>query len=183
MSRWFWYFIFYSLCGCGLEKLFAYVIHSVRQKRKCFLLLPLCPVYGLAMCLLLAAVPWDANFWVLAAAGGAACTAVEYAVHLFYDKVFGVRFWDYSELPGHISGRVCPQFAAVWGLLSGWTVRYVQPVADALAAAVPAGATFVLWVLFAADCVCSAALLWRHHDIGLLSLEAVWASSQSRTSR
>ena len=48
MSRWFLYIFFYSLAGYGLEKVFARAVRSEHQIRKCFLLLPLCPVYGLS---------------------------------------------------------------------------------------------------------------------------------------
>jgi len=182
MARWFWYFFIYSLGGCGLEKLFALAIRSQRQQRKCFLLLPLCPVYGVAMVAVLAAAPDGAGFWVLAALGGMICTAVEFAVHWFYEKVFGVWFWDYSELPGHINGRICPQFAAAWGVLSAWAVGRLQPLVELAVAGIPPAVTFAAWEVFAVDCVCSAALLWRRHDIGLLSLPAVWASSHESTS-
>ena len=44
-----WYFWIYSFLGYLLEKLFAKVTRAEQQGRKCFLLLPLCPVYGLGM--------------------------------------------------------------------------------------------------------------------------------------
>ena len=43
---WFWLFVFYSFGGYLLEKAFAAATASPQQVRKCFLLLPLCPVYG-----------------------------------------------------------------------------------------------------------------------------------------
>ena len=49
MSRWFLYFLTYSFLGYCLEKLFARAVRSPERVRKCLLLLPLCPVYGLAM--------------------------------------------------------------------------------------------------------------------------------------
>ena len=57
MSQWLVWFFFYSFLGYGLEKLHARLFRSPRQVRKCFLLLPLCPVYGLAMTALLALAP------------------------------------------------------------------------------------------------------------------------------
>ena len=45
----FWLVLFYSFAGYLLEKLFAYVTRAQHRVRKCCLLLPLCPVYGLAM--------------------------------------------------------------------------------------------------------------------------------------
>ena len=113
MSRWFVYFLFYSLGGYGLEKLHARFSHSPRQVRKCFLLLPLCPVYGLAMTALLALAPENLGFVPLMILGGTVCTGVEFLVHLFYDKFLGVQFWDYRLMRGHVQGRICPQFAEI----------------------------------------------------------------------
>ena len=187
MSRWFFFFLFYSLGGYGLEKLFARAVHAEKQVRKCFLLLPLCPVYGLAMMALLALVPAGAGFWTTAALGAAVCTAVEYLVHLFYDKVFDAWFWDYRALPGHIRGRVCPQFSLAWGVLSALALQRVQPAAEILAVRTPPEVLLVLWVVLAADCLLTASLLLRFHDTELLTVRAVRAYtrsvSQSNTSR
>ncbi len=186
MSQWFLYFLFYSFAGYGLEKLHARLSRSPRQVRKCFLLLPLCPVYGLAMTALLALVPEEPGFLPLALLGGAVCTGVEYLVHLFYDKALGVWFWDYTAMRGQIRGRICPQFAVIWGVLSAAAVRIVQPGVQMLASAVPPWLTFLLWVALAADCVLSWSLLRQYRDTELLSLRAVFhqmrASSQSSTS-
>ena len=113
-------------------------------------------------------------------------TAAEYLVHLFYERAFAVHFWDYSQLPWHLRGRVCPQFSIVWGLLSAAGLRVIQPLLDRLAALVPPGVSFALWLVFAADCVLSGALLLERRDTQLLALRPglshIWASSQSRTS-
>lgn len=56
MFRWFWYFVFYSLCGFGCEVLFSRLTGG-RRDRKGMLLLPLCPVYGLGACAILLLPP------------------------------------------------------------------------------------------------------------------------------
>ncbi len=186
MSKWFIYFLFYSFAGYGLEKLHARLSHSPHQVRKCFLLLPLCPVYGLAMTAFLALAPEGAGIFSLIVLGGAVCTAVEYAVHLFYDKLFRVRFWDYTAMKGHLQGRICPHFALIWGVLSAVSIRWIHPFTAAAAQAVPPWIVFLLWVVLAADMVLSAALLWRFQDTEILSWRAAFrqarAVSQSSTS-
>lgn len=172
MSQWFVFFLFYSLAGYGLEKLHARLSHSPRQVRKCFLLLPLCPVYGLAMTALLALAPANIGFFPLMLLGGAVCTGIEYLVHLFYDKALGVRFWDYSPMRGHIQGRICPHFALIWGVLSAIAVRWVQPFAVLLARMTPAWVVFPLWMVLAADCVLSIALLRQYQDTEMLTISA-----------
>ena len=42
-----WYGLIYSVLGFFLEVAFARVTRAAKQDRKCHLLLPVCPVYGL----------------------------------------------------------------------------------------------------------------------------------------
>ena len=77
-----WWFWIYSFLGYLLEKGFAWMTCAEHQGRKCFLILPLCPVYGLGMlAVLMLPGEWQEG-WRLAVAGGLAATAVEYGVHL-----------------------------------------------------------------------------------------------------
>lgn len=186
MAQWFLYFLFYSFAGYLLEKAFARLIRSPNQVRKCFLLLPLCPVYGLAMTAVLAVIPEGSGPLRQIFLGGAICTAVEYLVHLFYERAFAVQFWNYSGLKGHIQGRICPQFALIWGILSAAAVWWIQPFAMRLAALAPPEVPYGLWLLLAADCVFTTALLRYCRDPEQLALRAAFAqiraSSQSDTS-
>lgn len=50
--EWFWYFLFYSFLGFLLEVGYAWWTGGPLD-RKCLLLLPLCPVYGLGACTVL----------------------------------------------------------------------------------------------------------------------------------
>lgn len=159
--RWLWYFIIYSFAGFLLEVSFAHLIGHPKRDRKCFLLLPLCPVYGLgALLILWAARPELGALWV-AAAGALAATAAELLMGLFYRFAIGVEFWDYAGLPGNVAGLVCPQFAAAWGLLALALVYRVHPLLAALTAELPARAAPPAAILLAADGAVSAAALRR----------------------
>jgi len=165
MARWLWYFWIYSFLGFLLEKGFAAATHAENQTRKCFLLLPLCPVYGLGMLAVLALPPaFQRGIW-LVLGGAAVTTAVEYGVHWLYETCLGVRFWDYSHVPGNVNGRVCLPFTLAWGLLTALAVWLVQPGVEALAAMVPAEATYLFLLVFTADAVCSARFLQVTHDV------------------
>ena len=155
-----WLFWTYSFLGYLLEKGYAAATASPRQTRKCFLLLPLCPVYGLGVLAVLN-LPSSLtdNFWSLALWGGLTATAVEYAIHLLYDRLLGVRFWDYSQVRWNIRGRVCPPFTLAWGLLTAAALPPLQAVLVPALSAVPPGVTYALLLLTTADGVVSAALL------------------------
>ena len=165
MDIWLWYFWIYSFLGYLVEKAFAAVTHASRRERKCFLLLPMCPVYGLGMAAVLALPEgWRQGIW-LAIAGGAVTTAVEYGVHWAYEALLGVRFWDYSQIPGNLKGRVCLPFSAAWGLLVMVAVLFLQPAVAALAAWIPTAVTYGFSLIFITDAICSARFLWVTHDV------------------
>lgn len=171
MADWLWYFWIYSFLGYCLEKAFAAATRSEHQARKCFLFLPLCPVYGLGMLAVLALPPELRRGLWLVLSGGLAATAVEYAVHWGYETLLGVRFWDYSHLPGNLRGRVCPAFTLAWGVLTAAAVWLLQPGIAALTARVPAAVTYLLLLVFTADAVCSARFLQVTGDVEGLRLD------------
>lgn len=174
---WLWLFCLYSFLGYLLEKAFAAATGSRHQVRKCFLLLPLCPVYGLAMLAVLH-LPADLRrgFFRLALYGGLTATAVEYAVHFLYDKLLGVMFWDYGSTHMDLNRRVCVPFAVIWGLLTAFSVRYVQPLLHPIAAHVPPWAGLTLLLLLVADSFFSVRLLRRTHNVDLLGIPNLLAA-------
>ena len=160
-----WYFWVYSFLGYLLEKAYAALTHGAHQRRRCFLLLPLCPVYGLGMLAVLALAPvWNDGPWLIVA-GGLAATAVEYGVHWAYETLLGVRFWDYSQVPGNLHGRVCLPFTLAWGVLSAAAVWWVQPWIEALVREIPPAVTYGCLMIFAADALLTARFLWVTHEV------------------
>ena len=160
-----WEFWTYSFLGYLLEKGFAAATHARQQTRKGFLLLPMCPVYGLAVTAVLALPPVLTDsfrgrfFW-----GGLTATAVEYAVHLAYDWLLHVRFWDYSEVPGNLRGRVCLPFSIIWGLLIALALPPLQSWLVPLLRQIPPLVTYTMLLLFTADAVLSVRILQQTRD-------------------
>ena len=167
---WFWLFILYSFGGYLLEKAFAAVTAAPLQVRKCFLLLPLCPVYGLGMlAVLILPAGLRESPWRLGISGALAVTAVEFAVHWLYEKLLGVRFWDYSPIKAGVAGRVSLPITAVWCVLVVLTMRFVHPRAAALAAVIPAWLSYAMLLLLTVDGFFSALVLRRSGDVELMS--------------
>ena len=159
--RWLWYFICYSFCGFLLEVSFARLTGCAKQDRKCLLLLPLCPVYGLGACLILLVAPLvPGPLWVLAA-GGLAATAAELAMGFFYRFGLGVSFWDYAGRRGSVAGLICPAFSLCWGALALALVYLVHPALAPLAARLPAELAPPALILLGADALVSCVALRR----------------------
>ncbi len=166
MSLWLWRFWIYSFLGCLLERAFAACTRSPRRRRRCFLLLPLCPVYGLGVLAVLA-LPRTLrdSFWDLAIWGGLVATAVEFGVHLFYERLLGVQFWDYRGVWGNWGGRICVPFSVAWSLLLALALPPAERLLTPLLSAIPPQATVLALLLFTADTVGSLWFLGRTHDV------------------
>ena len=158
----FWYFFFYSFLGFLLEVAYARLTHSPKPDRKCFLFLPLCPVYGLGALGILgvSAFLYDRPV-LMALGGGLAATAAEYLTGLFYERVLGVSFWDYSGLPGSIQGRVSLPFSLAWGALSLLLVYWVHPALVPWLEEIPLPVSQMALMTLVADSLLSALLLKR----------------------
>lgn len=166
----FWSFFFYGFAGFLLERAFARLTKARLQVRKGFLLLPLCPVYGLGMVVFLGVTePGEWGWWGLVLRGAILCTLVEYAVHLFYDRLLGVRFWDYEGVFANVWGRVCLPFSLAWGLLSAFSFVQIQPLVERWAALMPRWSALLMALVLAADCVLSWQVLRQGGDPELLS--------------
>ena len=154
-----WYFWIYSFLGYLLEKGFAKTTGARLQGRKCFLLLPLCPVYGLGMLAVLALPETLTRGVIGIIVCGVTATAVEYAVHWAYDTFGGVRFWDYSKVFGNLRGRICLLFSLIWGGLTVAAVRWIHPRVEHLAERTVPEVTYLCLMVFALDAFCSLRLL------------------------
>ena len=156
-----WYFVIYSFFGCLLEWSYARVTGG-KRRRRCFRVLPLCPVYGLGALAILAIARASqlSGLWLLAACAVAA-SGVEYLMAVVYERGFGVSFWDYSARRGNVHGRICPAFSAVWGVLALVLVGWIHPGVVRFVNALPRPLNGMMALLLAADSLHTAAVLYR----------------------
>ena len=161
MARWLWYFYWYSFLGFLLEVAFARISGHPKRDRKCLLLLPLCPVYGLGACLILWLAPLGRGPLWVAVSGGLAATGAELVLGAFYRDALGVKFWDYQGMPGSLGGLVCPVFSLCWTALSLLLVYAVHPLTAALTALIPAWLGPPALIVLGADVLVSCVALRR----------------------
>ena len=120
--------LFYSFLGwCG-EMIYC----SIGQRKLCekrgFLNGPLCPIYGHGALLVLLVMGnrWNspiATFLV----GMVLTSAVEYVTSYAMEKLFHMRWWDYSRRRFNLNGRVCLLNSLLFGLAC-LVLRYgIQP--------------------------------------------------------
>lgn len=88
---------------------------------------PVCPIYGCGMIgVLLALLPVEKNIWLLFLGGMVICSAVELFGGWILDKIFHMRWWDYSDEKFNIGGYVCLAFSFMWGMAVVFAVKFVH---------------------------------------------------------
>ena len=71
------------------------------------------------------------------------------------ERIFKMRYWDYSDMPWNLNGYVCLPVAVVWGVFSLAMVHLLHPPVHELLVQIPERVvefvTMVLTVLFTMD--------------------------------
>jgi uncharacterized membrane protein len=137
-SQWILFFFFYCFCGWLWESCYV----SVRQHRwvnRGFLHGPLLPIYGFgAIIILLATIRVQSQDGLVFLFGMIAATALEYVTGYVMERLFQVRYWDYSHQRFQLNGYICLSSSLAWGVFSVLLVRFVHPPIAELLVRIPA---------------------------------------------
>lgn len=131
--RIFAYFIIYSVLGFIIETLYGAITKGVIESRQSFLYGPFCSIYGLGAVIMIVFLQYfkknnNTLFW-----GGFLIGSItEYLVSLVGELILNVKWWDYSNMPLNIDGRICVFFSIFWGLLAIYLMTYINPKVDKL---------------------------------------------------
>ena len=117
-------FILYSFVGWCAEVIFGFIIHKKFINRG-FLLGPYCPIYGFGMMLIVLILrKYLGEPLVLFILSMVICLVLEYITSYLMELIFKARWWDYSDKKFNINGRVCLEYALLFGI-GGSLVMYV----------------------------------------------------------
>lgn len=114
------YFFIFSFLGWVTEVIYTAAIKKQIVNRG-FLAGPLCPIYGFGMLLIILLLyRFDKSddlpmIWIFIM-GLILCSSVEMLGGFLLEKLFNLRWWDYSAEPLNINGYVCLKFSIFWGL-------------------------------------------------------------------
>lgn len=154
-----WLFLLGSFLGVVLEAAWEVLVERPRrfEPRAGVLYLPLNPLYGAAAVAgSFALAPLAASPGLVFLAGALGFSALEYVASLVLERAFGSVFWDYSDRPLNLQGRICAEFAIYWGLLALVLVYLADPALRGLIARIPRPAGDVLAVLLVVLTVAAA---------------------------
>ena len=127
------YFIIYSFVGFIIETLFGVVTKGVIESRQSFLYGPFCAIYGLGACVMIVSLQkLKKSHNYLFIGGFIIGSVIEYMVSFFGEMIYHVKWWDYSDQPFNLNGRICVGFSFFWGVLAMYLMKSFNPKVDRL---------------------------------------------------
>lgn len=155
-------FALFSFAGWIFETVFCTISDGYYQNRG-FLFGPVCPIYGIgamvvyimADCAAIYGVGRDLKGWQLFLIGYVASAILEYSVHYMLEKKFHATWWDYTNMPLNLNGRICVPASTLFGLSYVAIFKYVYPWSQRVRASIPESvmeiAAYVFVIVFAVD--------------------------------
>ena len=145
-------FFIFSCLGWLMEVILKY-IQFRRFINRGFLIGPYCPIYGWGVVTVTILVGGffmrHGSVWETFLAGFVICGAMEYFASWYMEKLFHARWWDYSQKPMNLNGRVWIGNLILFGLGSVVIVHIIDPWFFETAGKIQPGTLKILAVMIA----------------------------------
>jgi uncharacterized membrane protein len=122
-------FYIFSFVGWVMESIYVSIL-SNKPVNRGFMRGPMLPIYGCGgILLILATTQSTGSNWIkVFIFGMVGSTLIEYLTGYFMEKLFKVRYWDYSERPFNFHGYICLTSSIIWGILFvliNWMLKFI----------------------------------------------------------
>lgn len=126
LAIWFVIFIIYSFGGWVIEVLVTIINHKKLVNRG-FLIGPVCPIYGVGALLLSLICSCSDGVIEIFCVSMIGSALLEYLTSWWMEMAFHVRWWDYSEQPFNLNGRICVGSVLRFGLAGVLILKVINP--------------------------------------------------------
>ena len=149
-------FFCYSVAGWCMEVTLKY-IQFHRFINRGFLIGPYCPIYGsgaVVVTVLVGGLIGNASYIVTFLASFILCGVLEYFVSWYMEKMFHARWWDYSQKPMNLHGRIWIGNLVLFGIGGVAIVKLIDPVLMKWIHAIPQ------WILYELSGAIVMLMIW-----------------------
>ena len=167
LTQMFLYFVWYSFLGWCMESTYCSIMEKHLINRG-FLHLPLCPIYGAGVLIMVNFfTPFTGNpllFYVMATV---VMSAWEYFVGWLLEVTTHMKYWDYSHRRFNLKGRICLGNCLWWGVASYFVIYWIHPAMIRLLGTLPVLARQITAYVLAAAVIADTVITIR--DLALIS--------------
>lgn len=153
-------FFIYSFLGYIVESTSVSMVEKKVVWNRGFLVGPYIPIFGTgAMTMVLTLQKYKDDVVALFIMSMVVCLTIEYLCSLIAEKLFNLRWWNYSDKLFNINGRICLQNGILFGLAGVLVVKYVNTWLESLIMLLPnplmITISIILTVIFVSDVILS----------------------------
>ena len=118
LLQWMLFFYIYCFFGWIIESIYVSVCTGNWVNRG-FMRGPVIPIYGTgAIIILFAVIPFRTSLILVFILGTVAASILEFVTGFVMERIYKVRYWDYSDKPFNLCGYICLFNSLCWGVLS-----------------------------------------------------------------
>lgn len=118
LLQWMLFFYIYCFFGWIIESIYVSVCTGNWVNRG-FIRGPVIPIYGTgAVIVLFAVIPFRTSPILVFIVGTVAASILEFVTGFVMERIYKVRYWDYSDKPFNLCGYICLFNSLCWGVLS-----------------------------------------------------------------
>lgn len=137
-SQWILFFFLYCFLGWIWESCYVSA-HKKEWINRGFLHGPVLPIYGFgAIIVLWLTLPVRNNLFLVFLLGLTGADILEYTTGTVMERLFHMRYWDYSNQPFNLNGHICLFCTIGWGVFSVALIKYLHPPIEKLVLQIPA---------------------------------------------
>lgn len=116
--QWMLFFYIYCFFGWIIESTYVSVCTGNWVNRG-FMRGPVIPIYGTgAIIILFAVIPFRTSPILVFIIGTIVASVLEFVTGFVMERIYKVRYWDYSDKPFNLCGYICLFNSLCWGVLS-----------------------------------------------------------------
>lgn len=155
----------YSFLGWVTEIIFQ-TIKEGHFINRGFLRGPVCPIYGFGLLLVIHFLePLKSNLLILFIGSVIFTTLLELATGFVLEKIFSIRWWDYSKEKFNLNGYICLGFSIIWGLACVFVINIIHPLIYTFVTLIPEKvgiiAVIVCSLIFILDTILTVATILK----------------------
>lgn len=127
ISKYILLFLIYAFMGWLFEIIVTF-IQDHKFVNRGFMMGPVVPIYAIGgMLITLLLERFSSNLILLFFMSTIICSIIEYLISFLMEKLFKLRWWDYSDRFLNINGRICLVNAFLFGVLGTVVIKLFNP--------------------------------------------------------
>lgn len=143
-------FFIYSILGYIIESTFVSINRKEAVFSRGFLIGPYLPIFGFGgLFMTLTIEKYSNDLFALFIMSMVSCLILEYVSSYILEKLFKLRWWDYSEKRFNLNGRICLEIGLMFGVAGIISIKFINPIIKKLFTIIPDKILIILAIIFA----------------------------------